>query len=77
VSGRRVPVPGAARGRAVQVEPMNSMLKVLGIIRLKLQHDELLSNFAFNFNLSRYTGEGGVRRCKLIPRVESACSPRF
>jgi hypothetical protein len=31
------------------------MLKPPGTQRLKLKHDEVPSNFAFNFNLRRYT----------------------
>jgi len=44
-----------ALGEAVQVDPMESMLKPPGIKRLKLSSDELLSSFAFNFNLRRST----------------------
>ena len=39
----------------MQVEPMNPTLKVPGAKRLNLKYDELLSSFAFNFNLRRYT----------------------
>jgi len=46
---------GAALGRPVQVDPIKSKLKAPGIKRLKLKYDELLSNFAFKFNLRRYT----------------------
>ena len=42
-------------GKAVQVEPMKSMLKAPGTKRLKLKKYELLSNFGFNCNLRRYT----------------------
>ena len=42
-------------GKAVQVDPMKHMLKPPKTKRLKLKYDELLSNFAFNFNLRRYT----------------------
>jgi len=45
----------AVRGGAVQVEPMKPMLKGPGTKRLKLIGDELLSNFAFKFNLRRYS----------------------
>ena len=44
-----------ARGRAVEVDAINPMLKPPGTQRLKLKHDEVPSNFAFNFNLRRYT----------------------
>jgi len=43
-----------ARGRAVQVDPIKPTLKALGTKRLKQKYVELLSNFAFNFNLRRY-----------------------
>jgi len=39
---------------AVQVEPIKPMLKAPGYERSKLKYDEPPSNFAFNFNLSRY-----------------------
>jgi len=39
----------------VQVEPMKPMLKTPGSIDLKLTYDGPRSNFAFNFNLRRYT----------------------
>jgi len=42
-------------GRTVQVEPMKPVLKPPGTLPLKLNHDKLLSSFAFNFNLRRYT----------------------
>jgi hypothetical protein len=41
----------------VQVDPIKPELKPPGTKRLKLQYDEPLSNFAFNFNLHRYTKE--------------------
>ena len=41
-------------GRAVQVKPMKSMLKTPVTKCLKLKCNNLLSNFAFNFNLRRY-----------------------
>ena len=40
----------------VQVAPIKPTLKAPGTKRLKLEFDELLSNFAFNFN---------TRRCRL------------
>jgi hypothetical protein len=39
----------------VQVDPIKSTLKPPGTKRLNLQYDEPLSNFAFKFNLCRYT----------------------
>jgi len=49
------------RGRAVQVEPMKPMLKGSGNKRLKLNYEQLLSNFAFNFNLRRYNAGTQIR----------------
>jgi len=39
------------KGMAVQVEPMQPMLKAPGTKRLKLKYDVPLSNFAVNFSL--------------------------
>ena len=47
-----------ARGRAVQVDPTKPTLKAPGYERLKLEHGKLLSIFAFNFNLRRYSEAG-------------------
>jgi hypothetical protein len=49
-------------GRAVQLDPVNTMLKAPGIKRLKLKRDVPLSNFAFKFNLRRYTSAAAPRR---------------
>ena len=38
----------------MQVDPIKPTLKPPGTKRLKLEYDELLSNFAFKFNLRRY-----------------------
>jgi hypothetical protein len=43
------------QGRAVQVDPMEFVLKAPGTKRLKLECDKLLSSFAFKFNLRRYS----------------------
>jgi hypothetical protein len=48
-------VIGAFHGKAVQVDPIKPTLKAPGTQRLKLQHDEVLSSFAFHFSLRRYT----------------------
>jgi len=42
-------------GEAVQVEPINPVLTAPGTKRLKLHYDELLSSFAFSFNLRCYS----------------------
>jgi len=42
-------------GWAVQLKPMRLKLKAPGTKPLKLKCDKLLSTFAFNFNLCRYT----------------------
>jgi ABC-type molybdenum transport system ATPase subunit/photorepair protein PhrA len=51
----------------VHVGPMKTRLKAPGSKRLKLQHAGLLSNFAFNLNLPRYTKAlvGGPSLCFL------------
>ena len=46
---------GPRVGEAVQVEPMKPVLKAPGSKHLKLNHNNLLTRFAFNFNLRRYT----------------------
>ena len=43
------------QGKAVQVDPTKSTLKAPGIKLLNLKDDKPLSNFAFKFNLRRYT----------------------
>jgi len=50
-------------GQAVQVDPFKPTVKAPGTKRLNLQYGEPLSNFAFKFNLHRYTP------------VTCACSP--
>jgi len=42
-------------GKAVRVLPIKPRLKAPGTKRLKMKHDRLLSNLAFNFNWRRYT----------------------
>ena len=44
-----------ARGRAVQLDPVKPTLKAPGTRRLTLKSYKLLSTFAFNFNLRRFT----------------------
>jgi len=39
----------------VQVDPIKPTLKAPGTRRLRLNYDELLSSFAFKFNLRRYS----------------------
>ena len=39
----------------MQVDPIKPMLKPPGTKRLKLKYGKLLSKFAFNFNLRRFT----------------------
>jgi len=45
---------GRHQSMAVQVSPMNPVLKPPENTRLKLKHFETLSNFAFKINLRRY-----------------------
>jgi len=42
-------------GRAVRVDPIKPTLKTPGSHRLKLEYDEMVSNFACKFNLRRYS----------------------
>jgi len=42
-------------GRVVQVDPIKPVSKPPGTKRLKLSYDDPLSNFAFKFNMRRYT----------------------
>jgi len=51
----RVPVHSGPHGRAVQVDPFRPTLKAPRTKRLTQKYDGLLSSFAFNFNLRRYT----------------------
>ena len=48
-------------GEAVQVGPMKPKLKPPGTKRLKLKYGKLLSKFAFNFNLRRFTPTDRMR----------------
>ena len=66
----------------MQVEPMKPVLKAPGIERLKLKHDRPLSNFAFNFNLRRYTAAwrtewAAVRHYLSAGRRPNTHRPRF
>ena len=49
---------------------MKPMLKPLGTRRLELKHDGLLPNFAFKFNLRRYTMGAAVGTAREIVRGE-------
>jgi hypothetical protein len=44
----------------VQVDPLKPKLKALGTQPLKLEYDELLSEFAFKFNLRCYSAAGAI-----------------
>ena len=55
LSGNQLNYVPAELGRVVQVDPLKPTLKAPGCERLKLRYDELLSSFAFNFNLRRYS----------------------
>jgi hypothetical protein len=85
------PAPGSAGdpwsappGEAVQLDPIKPLLKAPGAKRLKLNFEEPLSNFAFKFNLRRYTpGPPGRsitrrrwRRGSRRPRWAAACTAR-
>jgi hypothetical protein len=63
----------------VHVDPIKPTLKAPGTKRLKLKHDKLLPNFAFNCNLRRYNKGTGfvlfdastVGQRRLTPNVRS------
>ena len=51
-------------GRIVQADPIKPTWKAPGTERLKLNYDQLVSNFAFKFNVRRYNLGGnnlGIR----------------
>ena len=60
------------RSMAVQVDPIKPMLKGPGAKRLKLNSVEQLSNFAFKFNLRRYSAESTP---PLPPSIHSTTAP--
>jgi len=53
----------------VQVDPIKPTLKAPGAKRLKLKHDEPLSNIAFSFNLRRYNAVSSMRAAYRKPFV--------
>jgi len=62
-------------GEALQVDPMELTLKAPGSRRLKLKYDASLSNFAFEFNLRRYSvgaGAAGMEPCQHHHRPQVA-----
>ena len=50
----------------MQVVPFKPTLKAPGYNRLKLEYDELLSNFAFKINM-RHNSKGTTRTCSRLP----------
>jgi len=56
----------------VQVDPLKPTLKAPGTKRLKVEFDELLSSFAFNFNLRRYNEEEETPACPPDTTLEEA-----
>ena len=60
-AGGRLPGrhPLLHQGGALQVEPMQPVLKAPGTMLFKLRYDEALSNFALDFNLRHYI-KGGL-----------------
>ena len=49
----------------MQVDPIKPTLKAPAAGHLKPKCDELLSNFAFNFNLRRYTAAAGLKPAQI------------
>jgi len=58
----------------VQVDPIKSPLKAPGTKRLKLEHDNLLSKFAFKFNLRRFTEAWRDGRIRQTPLATSSAT---
>ena len=58
----------ARHGRAMQVDPIKHTLKVPGTKRLKPKYDEMLSSFAFKFNIRRYSIMNGFLTPCSFPR---------
>jgi len=54
----------------VQIDPINPQLKAPGTKRLNLKCDELLSSFAFEFNLRRYNQEPAEINALLTAHVQ-------
>jgi len=57
----------------VQVDPIKPTLKAHRTERLKLTHDEPLSNFAFRFNMRRYTERELLLSPSFGPTVVGRC----
>ena len=55
----------------MQVDPIKPTLKAPGTERLKLKYDEPPSNFAFKFNLRRYTEIDELSRALDFARREA------
>ena len=53
----------------MQVDPIKPTLKAPGAVPLKPKCDELLLNFAFNFNLRRYSPGNYPSHCKFSLRT--------
>jgi len=75
-------VAALRQGKAVQVDPIKLKLKATGTVRLKLKYDNLLSNYAFKFNLRRsakaiYRMVGRCRFTPGCPRVDRAWFQRL
>jgi len=61
----------------VQLDPIKPKLKPPGTKRLKLAYDGLLSNFAFKFNLRRYTKDTLDMEKKLNETVKAIPMSEF
>jgi hypothetical protein len=65
----------AELGRAVQVDSIKATLKAPGTERLKPKCAEPLSNFAFKFNLRRYSWVTACPTARAAPRVTRLAAP--
>ena len=66
----------AAQGRAVQVDPVKPKLKAPGTKRFKLTYHGQLSDFAFKFNLRRFTKATGLRPVAMLACTTQSCNPK-
>ena len=55
----------------MQVDPIKPMLNALEVDLLKLNYDELLSNFAFKFDLRRYNLDHTLLNSATFGEVET------
>ena len=63
-------------GEAVQVDPIKTCVEIAYIfLRVKLSFDEPLSNFAFEFNLRRYSLVVSLNRFNMLSTMSISLIP--